>query len=156
MHAALGILLAGGLAAGWSLATVVPAGLVEQCSQDVVAQPFRLQDEVTVTEERCFFLPQLWGDFEMLFDVELSAGAEVDVLLRQVEPRFVDEVQDPFTGRFSVLRISASQRGVGWRTRDEALFGPVGGGVGVEPGRPATVWIEAHGTTLTANVGGKR
>ena len=156
MHAALGILLVGGLAAGWSLATVVPPGLVEQCSQDVVTQPFRLQDEVTVTEERCFFLPQLWGDFEMLFDVELSAGAEVDVLLRQVEPRFVDEVQDPFTGRFSVLRISASQRGVGWRTRDEALFGPVGGGVGVEPGRPATVWIEAHGTTLTANVGGKR
>ena len=105
MRGALGILLVGGVAAGWSLATVVPAGLVNQCGQDVVAQPFRLQDEVTVTEERWFFLPQLWGDFEMLFDVEVSAGAEVDVLLRQVEPRFVDEVQDPFTGRFSVLRI---------------------------------------------------
>lgn len=156
MRGALRILLVGGVAAGWSLATVVPAGLVNQCGQDVVAQPFRLQDEVTVTEERWFFLPQLWGDFEMLFDVEVSAGAEVDVLLRQVEPRFVDEVQDPFTGRFSVLRISAGQGGAGWRTRDEALFGPLGGGVGVEPGRPATVWIEAHGTTLTANVGGKR
>ena len=30
------------------------------------------------------------------------------------------------------------------------------GGVGVEPGRPARVWIEARGETLTANVGGKR
>jgi|GEM_PF-3926652 len=156
MRISLGVLLACGLAAGWSLAGVVPAGLVEQCRRDVVTQPFKLLREVEVSDGHWFFLPQLWGDFNLLLDLELGAGVEVDVLLRQVEPRFVDEVQEPFSGRFSVLRISSEGDGPGWRSREAALFGPAGGGVGVASGRPATVWIEARGKTLTANVGGKR
>ena len=156
MRFSLGVLLACGLGAGWALADVVPAGLVELCDREVVVRSFELTEPARVTEGRWFFLPQLWGDFDLQMDLELGEGAEVDVLLRQVEPRFVDEVMVPFAGRFSALRISSGGDGQGWRTREAALFGPRGDGVGVEPGRPATVWIEARGATLTANVGGKR
>lgn len=142
--------------AGFVLGGVVPNGLVEQCRREVVTQPFHLSRVVDVTEGHWFFLPQLWGDFDLQMDLELGKGAEVDVLLRQVEPRLIDELQLPFAGRFSALRISTEGDGPGWRTRDEALFGEPGGGVGVEPGLQATVWIEARGGTLTANVGGKR
>ena len=156
MRFSLGVLLACGLGAGWSLGGLVPDGLVELCDREVVDRPFELTEPARVTEQRWFFLPQLWGDFDLQMDLELGEGAEVDVLLRQVEPRFVDEVMVPFTGRFSTLRISSEGDGPGWRSREAALFGPRGGGVGVEPGRPATVWIEARGATLTANVSGKR
>ncbi|MCK5943105.1 MAG: hypothetical protein KAI24_14090, partial [Planctomycetes bacterium] len=166
MRIPLGILLACGALAGWLLAGVVPSGLLEQCRRDVVTQPFHLSRVVEVTESSWFFLPQLWGDFDLNMDLELSAGAEVDVLLRQVEPRFVDEVQLPFTGRFAALRITADDPGRepadeqqaerGWRTREQALFGSRGDGVRLAPGRPATIWIEGRGATLTANVGGKR
>lgn len=156
MRVALAILLLCGATAGWSLARVTPKGLVQLCEQEVVAQPFHLSQSKEVTEDRWFFLPQLWGDFDLQMDLELSEGAEVDVLLRQVQPRFLDEVQLPFAGRFATLRISAEGDGGGWRSREQALFGPRGDGVGLEPGRPATIWIEARGTQLTANVGGKR
>ncbi|MEC8652467.1 MAG: hypothetical protein VXY92_07875 [Planctomycetota bacterium] len=156
MRISLGILVACGLASGWLLARVVPDGLAEQCHRDVVTRPFELTRQVEVSEGNWFFLPQLWGDFELLLDLEVGPGAAVDILLRQVEPRYVDDVQVPFTGRFSTLRISSDGDGAGWRSREAALFGPVGGGVGVEPGRAATVWIEGRGKTLTANVGGKR
>ena len=156
MRISLGALLACGLVAGWSLGGVVPAGLLEECEQRVVQRPFRLSDAQRVTEDSWLFLPQLWGDFDLQMDVELGADAEVDVLLRQVEPRLVEEVLQPFAGRFAALRISTDGDGAGWRTREQALLGPRGSGVGVEPGRVATVWIEARGRTLTANVGGKR
>ena len=156
MRISLGVLLACGLGAGWSLAGVVPAGLAEQCEREVVQRPFRLSEEQRVTERSWLFLPQLWGDFDLQMDLELGDGAEVDVLLRQVEPRLLRDVLRPFPGRFAALRISTEGDGAGWRTREAALFGPRGGGVGVEPGRAATIWIEARGRTLTANVGGKR
>jgi hypothetical protein len=156
LQVSLGVLLACGALAGWLLGSVVPDGLVAQVRREVVTQPFHLSRVVDVTEGHWFFLPQLWGDFDLQMDLELGEGVEVDVLLRQVEPRFVDEVQLPFAGRFAALRVSTEGDGAGWRTRDEALFGPKGGGVGVEPGLPSTVWIEARGGTLTANVGGKR
>jgi len=156
MRISLGILLACGAIAGWLLGGVVPHGLLDQCRREVVTQPFHLSRVVDVTEGHWFFLPQLWGDFDLQMDLELAEGAEVDVLLRQVEPRFVDEVKLPFTGRFSALRISTEGDGPGWRSREQALFGPKGDGVGLDPGLPATVWIEARGKTLTANVGGKK
>lgn len=156
MRISLVVLLACGLGAGWSVAGVVPAGLLEQCERQVIQRPFRLSEAQRVTEASWLFLPQLWGDFDLQMDLELAEGAEVDVLLRQVEPRLLDDVLEPFPGRFAVLRVSTDGDGAGWRTREEALFGPRGGGVGVEAGRPASVWIEARGRTLTANVGGKR
>jgi len=156
MRFSLGVLLACGAAAGWLLGGVVPAGLVQECAGAVVQRPFRLTEEQRVTESSWLFLPQLWGDFDLQMDLELGAGAEVDVLVRQVEPRFVADVLEPFPGRFSALRISTEGDGVGWRTREAALFGPRGGAAGVEPGQVTSVWVEARGRQLTANVGGKR
>ena len=85
MRISLGILVVCGLASGWLLARVVPDGLVEQCHRDVVTRPFELTRQVAVSEGNWFFLPQLWGDFELLLALEVGPGAAVDILLRQVE-----------------------------------------------------------------------
>lgn len=149
-----------GAFAGWLLGGVAPEPLVKDLRQDMLSQPWRLQrppeDPVEVTEDRWFFLPHRFGDFDLQMDVELGEGADLDVLLRQVEPRYVDETKLPFAARWSTLRLSTEGDGVGWRTRDEALFGPPGDGVGVAPGYVSTVWIGARGRTLTANVAGKK
>jgi hypothetical protein len=112
-------------------------------------------DLVEVTPEHWMFLPILFGDFDLQMDVEVSDGAEVDLLLRQVEPYRIQEELLPFASRFSVLRLSTKGDGVGWRTRDEALLGPKHDGAGLAPGHLATVWVEARGRKLRANVAGK-
>jgi hypothetical protein len=63
-------------------------------------------------------------------EIELAERAEIDVLLRRVEPRIVGGELLPFTGRFTALRLSTDGDGVGWRTREQALFGSTGTGVG--------------------------
>lgn len=156
--AALWFFVACGAGAGALVTELVPVGLR---GLQTFAEHFHLaratDDHVEITPARWFFLPFLFGDFDLQMDIELAAGTEVDVLLRQVEPRLVGSELLPFAGRFTVLRLSAERtgRGDGWRTRDEALFGPHGGGVDLDPGRPATLWIEARGRLLRANVAGK-
>ena len=160
MRWTLWCLLVGGAIAGAMMTWFVPTGLSEQLARDVQTRPFVLKrdstDPVEVTPARWFLLPFLWADFDLQMDVELGEGVELDVLVRQVEPRFVDERKIPFAGRFSVLRLSTEGNAAeGWRTREQALLGPSGGGVGLAPGRIATVWIEARGRTLRANVAGR-
>ena len=144
---------------GTMVAGFVPAGLVEHCEREIDPKKFVLarpaDNLVEVTDARWMFLPITFGDFDLQMDIEVSEGAELDLLLRQVEPRRVQEELLPFAGRFSVLRFSTTGDGVGWRTRDEALLGPKHNGVGLAAGHLATVWVEARGRTLSANVAGK-
>ncbi len=141
---------------GWLVGGAVPAGVRDL---QLHGQDFRLAPKadkpVEVTEARWLFLPFLFGDFDLQMDVELAAGTDLDVLVRQVEPRLVQDQLLPFTGRFAVLRLTSGKEGPGWKTRDEALLGPRQGGVGLAPGMAATVWIEGRGRQLTANVAGK-
>ena len=145
--------------AGSLVAGLVPEGLVESCEREVLQkkwQTSRAQDDlIEVTEARWMFLPFLLGDFDLQMDLEVSEGAEIDLLLRQVEPRRIDEELLPFAGRFSVLRLSTQGDGEGWRTREQALLGPPHNGVGIGAGHLATVWVEARGRKLRANVAGK-
>jgi len=144
---------------GSMTAGLVPKGLVRHCQQEIRQDKFVLarpaDDLVEVTPARWMFLPFLFGDFDLQMDLEVSEGAEIDLLLRQVEPRRVEEELLPFAGRFSVLRLSTEGDGVGWRTRDQALLGPTGDGVGIAAGHLATVWVEARGRMLRANIAGK-
>lgn len=144
---------------GSMVAGLVPTGLIEHCERQIDKKKFVLartaDNLVEVTDARWMFLPITFGDFDLQMDIELSEGAELDLLLRQVEPRWVAEELLPFAGRFSVLRLSTTGDGVGWRTRDEALLGPKYNGVGLAPGLLATVWVEARGRTLDATVAGK-
>ena len=153
------LFLACGAIAGVLVTSLVPAGLAELSVRQLEKKPFLLtrssDDLVEVSEGKWFLLPFLFGDFDLQMDVEVSAGVELDLLLRQVEPRLVDGHLLPFTGRFSVLRMSTEGDGVGWRTRDQALLGPKGNGVGIAPGHLATIWVQARGRELTANVAGK-
>ncbi|HZN38042.1 MAG TPA: hypothetical protein VFD82_04520 [Planctomycetota bacterium] len=108
-----------------------------------------------VSDAAWFLVPWLYGDFDLHMDVELSEGMELDILLRQVEPRNVGDQFLQFHGRFSVLRLSSKADAPGWRTREQALFGPHDGGVELAPGYVATVWVQARGRLLRANVAGK-
>lgn len=152
--------LAAGMLAGVMATFLVPEGLAELPTRQLEKNPFVLtrpsDDLVEVTEGKWFLLPFLFGDFDLQLDVEVSEGVELDLLLRQVEPRLVDGHMLPFAGRFSVLRLSTDGDGVGWRTRDEALLGEKGNGVGIAAGHQATIWVEARGRELTANVAGKK
>ncbi|MFT4843877.1 MAG: hypothetical protein ACI90M_004359, partial [Candidatus Azotimanducaceae bacterium] len=129
------IFLACGAIAGVLATGLVPAGLADLSERQLEKKDFSLarpsDDLVEVTEGKWFLLPFLFGDFDLQMDVEVSEGVELDLLLRQVEPRLVDGHILPFAGRFSVLRLSTEGDGVGWRTRDQALLGPKGNGVGI-------------------------
>jgi len=153
------LFLACGVIAGVLVTSLVPDGLEGLSSRQLEKNPFLLSrpsdDLVEVTEGQWFLLPFLFGDFDLQMDIEVSEGAEVDLLLRQVEPRLVGGRLLPFTGRFSVLRLSTDGDGVGWRTRDQALLGPKGNGIGIAAGHLATIWVQARGRELTANVAGK-
>src|SRR5436190_6809556 len=154
---ALSLFVVSGAAAGWLVSDVVPAGLREQ---HVVDHAFRLDRKpdnlVKITDASWFFVPWLFGDFDLKMDVELGEGVDLDVLLRQVEPRMTDGQLPPFQGRFSVLRLSTRAAGPGWLSRDETLLGERRGGVDLAAGITATVWVEARGRVLTANVAGKQ
>ena len=115
----LSFFLACGAIAGALAAGLVPAGLTELASRQLEKNQFRLtrpsDNLVEVTEGKWFLLPFLFGDFDLQMDVEVSEGTELDLLLRQVEPRLVDGHMTPFAGRFSVLRLSTEGDGEQWR-----------------------------------------
>ena len=145
-----------GALTGWLASGLVPPALRGAFLADQDFHLTRKADTaLEITEGKWFFLPYLYGDFDLQFDVELAEGAELDVLLRQVEPRRDGDRLLPFHGRFADLRISTVREAAGFRTREQALLGPRDGGVKVEPGITSTVWIEACGRNLKANVAGK-
>lgn len=144
-----------GALAGWFVAGVVPAALRQPYLDPHDFHLARSKDDVKrVTPSLWWFEPRRYGDFDLLMDVELGENVDLDVVLRQVEPWFVDEQLPAFHGRFGVLRISSRQRGPGWHTREQALQTPGSGGIEVAAGIPATVKIEARGRVLRANVAG--
>jgi hypothetical protein len=144
----------GGALAGWIVSGVVPAGLRGPVLylDDIRSKP---DSVIEVTEARRMFQPRLFADFDLQMDVDLAADTDLDLLVRQVEPRLVGEQLRPFQGRFAALRLTTGSDGPGWRSRDALLFGPRHGGASLAPGVTATVWIEARGRHLTANVAGK-
>ncbi|HEB53914.1 MAG TPA: hypothetical protein ENI87_11735 [bacterium] len=152
-----------GAVAGTFVGGLVPRDLMALCDREMLRQPFVLsrsvEDPAIVREARWFYLPQIFGDFDLSMDIELGEDTDVDMLLRRVEPRYVDGVKREFAGRFSVLRLSTGHTDGGgergWRTREQALFGPRGGGVGLAPGYGATVEVQARGRMLRATVAGK-
>jgi hypothetical protein len=148
--------IACGAVAGFFVSGLVPAALREPHLQaDDFVLSRKADDLLEITPARWFFWPFLSADFDLRMDVELAEGADLDMLVRQVEPRITGDELKPFTGRFSVLRMSTIGDGPGWRTREEALFGPRHGGVGLAAGQPATVWLQARGRMLRANVAGR-
>jgi hypothetical protein len=155
----LGLACLLGCLGGLAVARRIPAGLRDDAA-GLRAQPFALQrgalDALAVTPERWLTLPFLVGDFDLHLELTLDSGAELDLLLRQVEPRFVGKQMEPFHGRFEVLRLSAVTAGSPWLRREEALLGDARGGLLLSPGVPATVAIQARGRELTANVAGRR
>ncbi|MEY4674619.1 MAG: hypothetical protein RL148_2403 [Planctomycetota bacterium] len=112
-------------------------------------------EEARVLPEQWLRIVGLYGDFDLQCEVELGDGAELDLAVRHVEPRIRGGERLPFSSRFAVLRLSTLAAGRPWLTREEALFGAPSGGVPLEAGAPATVWVKARGTTLTANVAGR-
>lgn len=155
-------------AAVFALACGAAAGLLATGSRPpapradelrVQDRPFHLEppagEPFLLTEARWLSLPELRGDFDLHAEVELGPGAVLDLLLRRVEPRYVQGVNLPFHGRFTVLRLGTGTAGPPWRTPAEALFGEPGG-VPLAPGLPATVSVRARGRALAANVAGRR
>lgn len=112
-------------------------------------------EEVRVAPDQWLRIVGLYGDFDLQCEVELGEDADLDLVLRHVEPRIRNGERLPFTSRFGVLRLSTRAAGAPWRTREEALFGADAGGMQLEAGVPATVWVKARGSTLTANVAGR-
>lgn len=146
-----------GALTGAFVAGLVPAGLRHEPleTEDFVLARQKGQEK-RVAPGQWWLEPRRYGDFDLWMDVELGENVDLDVLLRQVEPRFVDAAMLPFHGRFSVLRVSSRAKGPAWVTREQALLEPHGGGVEVAPGIPASIKIEARGRVLRANVAGQR
>lgn len=146
-----------GALAGWFVAGVVPAALRQPYLDPHDFTLARQKgDEKRITPSSWWFEPRRYGDFDLLMDVELGENVDLDVVLRQVEPWFVDEQLPAFQGRFGVLRISSRQRGPGWHTREQALQTQGSGGIEIAAGIPATIKIEARGRVLRANVAGHK
>jgi hypothetical protein len=126
---------------------------------DLHQQDYRLlRTETTayeITDAKWISVPWLYADFDLSMDIELSEKMDLDMLLRQVEPRRIGNETIPFDGRFSVLRLSTNRAGEVWRTREQALFEPREGGAELAAGYTATVWVQARGRMLRANVAGK-
>ena len=121
----------------------------------VHTEPFRMTrsaaDPFFVTESSWLELPMLREDFDLTADVELADGAELDLVLRRVEPRPLHGVSLPFQSRFAALRLSTLAEGPAWRTPTTALFGEPGG-VRLGGGLPASLEIKARGRKLTGSV----
>ncbi|MBP8301837.1 MAG: hypothetical protein KA020_15815 [Planctomycetes bacterium] len=125
---------------------------------DLHQQDYRLvRTETTayeISDAKWISVPWLYADFDLSMDVELSEKMDLDVLVRQVEPRRIGNKTIPFDGRFSVLRLSTERAGEVWRTREQALFERRTGGAELAAGYTATVWVQARGRMLRANVAG--
>lgn len=153
---ALCLFVVGGAFAGWLIAGLVPAGLRQPHLHGKDFVLARSADQpIEVTEARWCFLPFLFGDFDLQLEVELAERTELDLLLRQVQPRLVGEELVPFTERFTSLRLSTVQDGPPWWSTYDAVAAPRNGGVDLAPGLVATVWVQGRGRMLRANVAGK-
>lgn len=174
------VVISCGIVAGDRVVAVLPAALHEQVAGELHRSPFVLDrptgEELVIKPDRWSFVPLLFGDFDLQMEVEVGKHVDLDVLLRRVDPRRLGDMQPRFTGRFSVLRLSGDGAGddtgreqkdeagsgdeqkpprpTGWFTDVDALENPRADGVRVNSGRRATVWIEARGRTLRANVAG--
>lgn len=110
-------------------------------------------------------LPYGFEDFDLFASLELSEGAELDVVTRLVlpSPRYDEqggESLEPFHGRFHLLRLVAGGSvgvvGEGaFRTRAQALFSDAAAGVSVVPGVGASLHLQARGRRIRANVAGR-
>jgi hypothetical protein len=152
------LLVACGAFSGWIVCHRLPS-VLHSNEQGLRTEDYRFERKADkafeVSDAAWFLVPWRYGDFDLHMDVELGEGMELDILLRQVEPRIVEDRFLPFHGRFSVLRLSSKADAPGWRTREQALFGPHDGGVELAAGYVATVWVQARGRLLRANVAGK-
>lgn len=108
-----------------------------------------------VADGKWLRIPRLFADFDLQMDVELGEDVDLDLLVRQVEPRLVQGEIAPFHARFTSLRLSTGREGPAWLDREAALFGEHGRGAELAPGMAATVWVEARGHELRGNVAGK-
>jgi hypothetical protein len=144
-----------GFFAGWRFGGV---GLSVKAA-GLRAEPYRLMRSATdpyeLTPAKWLFEPHRYGDFDLKATIELGENTTMDLLVRQVEPRLVDDVLQPFDGRFAVLRISTAAAGPAWLDRESALLGDLHAGQKLAPGMSATLWLQARGRTLRANVAGQ-
>lgn len=157
--ASLFVLLCGAFA-GSRVARLLPvAPRADEPSIEKAGDRYRMErkagDEFEVVDGKWLRIPRLYADFDLQMDVELGEHVDLDVLVRQVEPRFVHGVKVPFHGRFAALRLTTQKDGPAWLSREDTLFGERGRGASLAPGMVATVWIEGRGRTLRANVAGK-
>ncbi|MGA1606080.1 MAG: hypothetical protein ACO4CT_03790 [Planctomycetota bacterium] len=117
-----------------------------------------IDDPLLVSERRPLTIPYVFGDFDLIADVEVPEGGSLDLCVRVVEPRRGKDGDMPlFHGRFTTVRLSADGRGDGpaFRSREDALFELAGvPGQVVAAGLPTTVVVEARGRELRANTGG--
>lgn len=111
------------------------------------------QHPLDVTPAKWQPFPYLLADFDLQLDVELAADTDFDLMLRRVEPRPVQGERLQFDGRFVVLRLSSHADGEVWRSREQALFGPLGG-ERIDAGYPATVLVQGRGRQLRAQIAG--
>ena len=145
--------LAGMLAGHFSVACRRPEP--RQGELGIHREPFLMTrsagDPFLVTESAWLELPMLREDFDLMADVELAEGAELDVVLRRVEPRPLQAVSLPAQSRFCALRLSTLAAGEPWRTPESALFGEPGG-VKLGGGLPASLEVKARGRKLSGSV----
>ena len=152
-NASLFVIACGGLA-GW-----IVGGLgLPLAAVGLRTDPYRLlrteAEPYALTPAKWLLEPHRYADFDLYATIELGEHTAVDVLLRQVEPRLVDDVLTPFHGRFATLRLSTEGTGPAWLDRSAALFGDRMVGHELAPGIPATLWIQARGRMLRANIAG--
>lgn len=116
-----------------------------------------VDDPLLVSERRPLTIPYVFGDFDLVADLEVPDGGSLDLCVRVVEPRRgVDGDMPLFHGRFTALRLSADgSEGPSFRSREDALFELADvAGQPVAAGLPTTVVLEARGRELRANTGG--
>src|SRR5262245_8029625 len=97
-----------GALAGWIVGGIVPPSLRGPFLDTTDYHLARPADKpLEVRESLWTFLPSpLLGDFDLQMDVSLAADTDLDVLVRQVEPRLADGQLLPFQGRFATLRLT--------------------------------------------------
>jgi hypothetical protein len=146
--------------AGVGAAAAVLAGLFVPRPPRLHADVFHMvrsdAEPLTVSADGRIALPYLFGDCDLVAEVELPEHGELDIVFRAVEPTLRDGDMPLYHGRFSVLRLSAWREGPAFLSRERALFEmPSSGGVRLAPGLPATVHLQARGHLSRANVAGQ-
>ena len=110
----------------------------------------------TISPDRSLELPMRYGDFDLNFRVVMPPKGELDLIFRKVEHWGPDGAELPiFHTRFAVLRMSTHRSGPGFLTREQALFGDLGG-IRVGAGEPgASLQLECRGRHVKAVVNGE-